>query len=328
MAAKNFSDAHQRAAAGQVSVLIVDELQTVHVEEQHAEGALRAARAVQFGFQHADETAIIREARKGIADGHAAYLLEQARLVKQSAGEHHHVAERLAQLREEERPVEELARKGRGDVADRIQRGHHQQRIVEQAGIALLVFVILDALTEAHCGDQVQRGGKEVPGTRQNVFCIGNGRGGGSQKGRAGQVGRQRHYEQNRRGFLAWFARRGHVAFHGQRRKQQNREQCSADHPPQRNFRNHQRPGVERIVESKVADGLDDSRECKPERENQCGPVVRAAEAHERVRRIAITKKRSTDFQVKIGLRRCCQHGLPRVENSSKKEGYQSQAGS
>src|SRR5205809_1449576 len=93
------------------------------LEEQHAEGALRAARAVQFGFQHADETAIIREARKGIADGHAAYLLEQARLVKQSAGEHHHVAERLAQLREEERPVEELARKGRGDVADRIQRG-------------------------------------------------------------------------------------------------------------------------------------------------------------------------------------------------------------
>src|SRR2546429_6266127 len=122
VAAKNFSDAHQRAAAGQVSVLIVDELQTVHVEEQHAEGALRAARAVQFGFQHADETAIIREARKGIADGHAAYLLEQARLVEQSAGEHHHVAERLAQLREEERPVEELARKGRGDVADRIQR--------------------------------------------------------------------------------------------------------------------------------------------------------------------------------------------------------------
>src|SRR5207302_8347480 len=73
VAAKNFSDAHQRAAAGQVSVLIVDELQPVRVEEQHAEGALRAARAVQFGFQHADETAIIREARKGIADGHAAY---------------------------------------------------------------------------------------------------------------------------------------------------------------------------------------------------------------------------------------------------------------
>src|SRR2546429_3554796 len=35
VAAKNFSDAHQRAAAGQVSVLIVDELQTVHRSEEH-----------------------------------------------------------------------------------------------------------------------------------------------------------------------------------------------------------------------------------------------------------------------------------------------------
>ena len=169
-------------------VLIVDDFQAVHIEEHHAEGSLCAARTVEFRFQHADETAIVCQTGQRIADRHGAYLLEQARLVQQSPGEHHHIAERFAQFRKKEGSIKKLARKRRGHVADRVQRSHDKQRVVEKARAAFFVLFILDALAEAGCRGQIKRRGKQVPGTRQDVFCIRHRRRGGSKKRGTRQV--------------------------------------------------------------------------------------------------------------------------------------------
>ena len=63
MIRKNFAKPHQRAASRQVPKLVVDRLQAVHVQQDHAESALRALRTVQLGFDHVDQPAIIRQAR-------------------------------------------------------------------------------------------------------------------------------------------------------------------------------------------------------------------------------------------------------------------------
>src|SRR6266436_1539005 len=108
MIAQNLADAHQRAAAGEMPVLVVDDLEAVHVEEDNAEGPLRAARAVNLRFQNADEPAVIRKSRERIGDRHGPHLLEKPRLLQQSAGEHGHVTEGLAPLREKKWAVKEL----------------------------------------------------------------------------------------------------------------------------------------------------------------------------------------------------------------------------
>src|SRR6266436_5050125 len=108
MIAQNLADAHQRAAAGEMPVLIVDGLEAVHVEKHDAEGTLRAPRAVNLGLKNADEATVIRQSRERIGDGHRPYLLEKTRLVQQSAGKHDDVAERLGQLREKKWAVKEL----------------------------------------------------------------------------------------------------------------------------------------------------------------------------------------------------------------------------
>src|SRR2546427_1621754 len=81
MIAQNLADAHQSAAAGEMPVLIVDDLEAVHVEKHNAEGTLRAARTINLGLQNANEAAVIGQSRERVGDGHRAYLLEKARLV-------------------------------------------------------------------------------------------------------------------------------------------------------------------------------------------------------------------------------------------------------
>src|SRR5437879_12558406 len=101
-----------------MSKLIVDGFEAVHVEEHDTEGALRAARAIQLRFQHAQETPIVSETRQRIADRHGTDLLKKTCLIEQRTGEHHDVADGFADLREEERTVEELPREHSGQVAD------------------------------------------------------------------------------------------------------------------------------------------------------------------------------------------------------------------
>src|SRR5712671_1586350 len=109
MAPQNFSEAHQCAAPGQVPELIIDAFEAVHIEQDDAEGALRAARAIQLGFQYAQQTPVIREPGELIAHGHGADLLKKARLIQERAGEHHDVADGLGDFGEEKGSIKELA---------------------------------------------------------------------------------------------------------------------------------------------------------------------------------------------------------------------------
>src|ERR1700688_923075 len=113
MIAQNLCDTPQRAAAGQMPIVIVDDLESIHIEKHDAEWTLRAAGTVQLRFENADEAAVIRQSRESIGDGHRAHLLEETSLIQQSAGKHDDIAERLAQLREKKRAIEKLAGKRR-----------------------------------------------------------------------------------------------------------------------------------------------------------------------------------------------------------------------
>src|SRR6266478_1673301 len=105
MVAQNLGDTHQRTTAGQVSVLIVDDLEAVHVEKHDAEWALRAARTVKLRFENADEAPVIRQPREWISDGHRAHLLEEASLIQQCSGKHDDIAKCFAQLRQKKRAI-------------------------------------------------------------------------------------------------------------------------------------------------------------------------------------------------------------------------------
>src|SRR5438034_205184 len=98
MIAENLGNAHKRAAPGQMSVLIVDDLEAVHIEKHDTERAPRAARTVELRFKNADETAVIRQAGERIGDCHGAHLFEKPRLIQQRAGEHHDVDRKSTRL--------------------------------------------------------------------------------------------------------------------------------------------------------------------------------------------------------------------------------------
>jgi len=51
-----------------MSVLIVDDLEAVHVEKHHAKWALRAAGTVKLRFENADEAPVIRQPRERVGN--------------------------------------------------------------------------------------------------------------------------------------------------------------------------------------------------------------------------------------------------------------------
>src|SRR5258706_4811850 len=167
MVTENLTDTHQRAAAGQMSVVIVDDLEAVHVEEHDAEGALRAARTVKLRFKNADEPAVIRQPREWVSDGHRAHLLEKASLLQQRAGKHDDKAARLAQLRQKKQAIEKLPGKCCRRVADDIERCHDKERVIEEVGGAFLVSVVLEEPAKTYCGVQEQHCALLIPRTRQ-----------------------------------------------------------------------------------------------------------------------------------------------------------------
>ena len=61
---KRIAQPLDRAAAGQMAVLVVDFLQIVQIEQQQGEAAARAARTLDFVFEHFQQPAMVRQARQ------------------------------------------------------------------------------------------------------------------------------------------------------------------------------------------------------------------------------------------------------------------------
>ena len=84
--------------------------------------------------------------------------------------------------------------------------------MIEEAGGALLLSVVLEPLAKTDRGDQEQRRGKQIPGTREQVRGMRDGRGGCGQKRCARYIGSQGNDQQPCGSFLAWLPRGWHVA--------------------------------------------------------------------------------------------------------------------
>src|SRR5258708_12883116 len=117
MASQNLSEAHQCAAPGQVPELIIDAFEAVHIQQDNTEGASRAARAIQLGFQDAQQSAVVREPGERIAYGHGTNLLKKPGLIQQRAREHQNVADGFADFGEKKGPPKQLARAYGGPMA-------------------------------------------------------------------------------------------------------------------------------------------------------------------------------------------------------------------
>ena len=297
--AKNFSEAHDGAAAGQMAVLIVDGFQTVHIEEDDAEGALGAARTIEFGFNDGKEAAVVGEAGEGIAYGHGVDLVEEARLVQQSAGEHDDVTGGLGEFGEKKRAVEKVARKGSGDVADGVENGNDEEGVIVQGRG---VLVLLEPVAETEGRDKKQRAGQEIPGPRNEGVRAGKRSRGSGEECRAGGVSGQGDDEQSSGDFLTGLAGRGHIALDAKRGEEQDGQECAADHPAHGYAIEGERTALEQAVEGKVADGLNHAGEDKAKGENQCGTIMGTAKADKRVCGIAEAEKSAPDFEVQINL--------------------------
>src|SRR5215475_12786323 len=109
--AENFSQTNEGAASGQVSVLVVDGFKTIHIEKGDAERALGPPRTIQFRFHHADQPAIVGKSRERITYCESTHLIEQTRLIQESAAKHHDISGRLAQFSQEKRAIQQMTRK-------------------------------------------------------------------------------------------------------------------------------------------------------------------------------------------------------------------------
>src|SRR5215468_3250327 len=163
-------------------ILIVDGFQAIHIEKSHAEGALGAARPVELGFHHADQAAIVRETGKRIAYRESAHLIEQASLIQEGAAKHDDVTGGFAEFCKKEWPIQKVARKCCGDVASHIERSDDEKRIIVER---TAIFFFMKTAAKRKRGEQEKAGGKQIPGTRNDLQCLRDRSRGRSKKRRA-----------------------------------------------------------------------------------------------------------------------------------------------
>src|SRR5258707_11884219 len=103
--------------------------------------------------------------------------------------------------------------------------------MIEQAGVAFLVYGVLEALAKTDRGDQEKSGEEQIPRTGQQVRGMRDRRGGGGKKSGARHIRSQGNDQQNGGGFLSGVPRGRHVALDGDGRPQKKGKQ-SAAYPP------------------------------------------------------------------------------------------------
>ena len=111
---------------------VVDFFQPVEIEEQNREAAARAARALNFGFEHFEQAPVIGEPGERIGSSEPAHLIEKLRVVEQRAAQHNHITHHHQNVRQRERSVENMLRLAHGDVAEDVQRRCEKERAIER----------------------------------------------------------------------------------------------------------------------------------------------------------------------------------------------------
>src|SRR5215468_1390414 len=149
---------------------------------------------------------------------------------------------------------------------------------------------------------QKEAGGKQVPGTRNDLQCLRDRSRGCSKKRSARSVSGQSYDQQCACNFFARMARSGNKAFNSQGRQEKNRQQSPADHPAQGNP-GQRSPGMKHPIEIEIADRLNHSGKNKSEGKDQGRAIMRSTKANKSIRCIAKAQQRAAYFKIKIGLR-------------------------
>src|SRR5487761_141904 len=151
---KDVGEAFERLAADQVSVVVIYFFQAVEIEKQHGKSAIGAVSALELDFHDFEQMAIVGEARQRIADGEAADLIEEARVVEKRAGQNDGVADSFEQLRGAGSRIEAHGRLAHGQMTSHICRAEKEQRASEKR------IQAIRTLPKSHRGDEINGGGQ------------------------------------------------------------------------------------------------------------------------------------------------------------------------
>src|SRR5215468_4369018 len=149
---------------------------------------------------------------------------------------------------------------------------------------------------------QKEAGGKQVPGTRNDLQCLRDRSRGCSKKRSARSVSGQSYDQQCACNFFARMARSGNKAFNSQGSQKENCKQSPTDHPAQGNP-GQRSAGMKHSIEIEIADRLNHSRKNKSESKDQGRAIMRSTKANECIRCVAKAQQRTSDFEIQIGLR-------------------------
>ena len=309
MMAQNLTEANEGAAADEMAEAVVDGLEAVHIEQHDAEGPTRAAGAIEFGFDDGDKAAIVRETGERIADGQRTDLIEEPRLVNQSAAEHDGVARNFGEFGQEKWAIEEPLREHSPEVASGIQEGNEEERVVVERGLTVVLLAILVAAIEDIGRKSKERAGKRFPWTREEGTKLGDGSCWSGEKRGAGDVRRAGNHEEGARGFAAGLTRNREKTLDSERSEKKNAEKRAADHPAHGHVRKSELASTEQRSETEVTDRLNHAGEHEAESEDEGDTVMRATEANQSVRGVAEADQGAADLEVEVSGRAAADMG-------------------
>src|SRR5271170_4037825 len=160
--------------------------------------------------------------------------------------------------------------------------------------------------------------GKQFPGAREEGAIFRNwSRRRGNKRG-AGNISAGSHNKQRTRGFATGLPRNGQKPFNRKCRQQQDRQKRAPDHPSHGHMGKRHLAGPQKIVQAKVTDRLNHAGEHEPKRQNQCDAVMGAAEPHQSIGRVAETKERAANFEIKVDRGRTHNVGEARIQDRAK----------
>src|ERR1700692_4889220 len=154
-----------------------------------------------------------------------------------------------------------MARKRSRQVADHIERCYDEQRMVIEARGALILLAALKSLPEADGGEKKQRGREQIPRAGDKAGYVSEWSGRRRQKSCARKISSDGNDQQRTGGFFAGLPRRRDVPFHGDGGEQENGKYRAANHPAHRDLGEGCRPRLKHIVQAKIADRLNNSRQ-------------------------------------------------------------------
>lgn len=306
-----------RAAADEMAVRVVYLLQAIKIEEQQREGTASTVGALRFVFQNVKKAAVIREARKGIADGEMPNLLEEPRVIKERTSEGDSIANDAEALRKNERGVQETSGLRGCELGGEVEPGCGIDGTVEGGIIVCQTPAIPDERNEKEdCRKKLLRAGNESQ-------LVGRHFRGQLAHGNCDEVCQKHDGEESARDFTLCVAGPRDEFFNNQRNHEKQRENQPAEPEGYRRpleFENRLGSDVE---EQKAGRHQDSAGKQEAGTEDEGNAVLRTLEPNEGHSREDKRQKARDNLQIAlqggVGVQR--NRANPKSEQQNGKEG-------